>query len=144
MYEPSWLPLQLKTADIPANQQPDGLWTLVHPYVKVPAKLKIAAEGSWNYGDPADCGPDGSRKKGFDDKGLNASAPVGALIGKVGGSPADKPTTNAFTFVVGSYAVVVLDDKTEGAVYLTMNDLVDQFDKHSGSMKVTIHQARSG
>jgi hypothetical protein len=38
----------------------------------------------------------------------------------------------------------VLDDKAEGALYLTMNNLVDQFDKHSGSVKVTIFQARSG
>jgi hypothetical protein len=144
MFEPNWLALELKTSKIPAKPEPNGLWTLVHPYVRGPAKLRIEAKGSWKYCESGECGPDGSRQQNFSDQRLSASAPLGALIGKIGGSPADKPGTNAFAFVAGTYTVVVLEDKTEGPLFLTMNDEVKHFDDHSGSVEVTISHARSG
>ena len=142
MIEPIWLPLDLRTDSVLAKP-PEGLWTLVHEYVKGPAKLRIQASGTWNYSGSTSCGADGARKAGFAQDSLNASAPLGALIGKIGGSPADRPDSRAFVFVAGSYAVVVFDDKVEGAFYLTMNDQISHFEEHSGSIKVKVEQARS-
>ncbi len=45
------------------------------------------------------CGPDGSRQAGILADALNPSAPLGTLIGKIGGSPADKSTSS---FVAGT------------------------------------------
>lgn len=143
MNQPSWRPLTLLTNAIPAR--PEALWTLVHEYVNGPCKLKITATGKWRYSSAKECGPDGCREAGFvSTDTLNSAAVLGALIGKVGGSPAEKPDTRAFTFVAGSYVVLVLDEKTEGALYLTMNDQPGHFDEHSGDVEVTIEEARSG
>jgi hypothetical protein len=81
--------------------------------------------------------------QGFSDTFLNQNAILGALIGKVGGSASDKPGPTSFSFVAGSFAVVVLDEKTEGALYLTMNDDPKQFPSHGGTVTVTIERARS-
>jgi hypothetical protein len=142
MNQPSWRALTLRTAKVPAK--PDALWTLIHDYLRGPCKLKMTATGVWNYASSKECGPDGLRDSGFPADGLNSSAPLGALIGKIGGSPADKPDARAFTFVAGSYVVFSLDEKTEGALYLTMNDQPGHFDEHSGEIEVAIEEARSG
>lgn len=138
MTEPAWLPLKLKTDKIVAK--PDALWTLVCEYIKGPMKLKIEATGTWEYSPTKSCGPDGSRQAGFLADALNPSAPLGTLIGKVGGSPADKPTSS---FVAGSFVVVVLDDKAEGALYFTMNDQISHFEEHAKEVTITVQQARS-
>jgi hypothetical protein len=138
MTEPAWLPMKLKTDKILAK--PDALWTLVCEYIKGPMKLKIEANGTWEYSPTKCCGPDGSRQAGFLADALNPSAPLGTLIGKVGGSPADKPTSS---FVAGSYVVVALDDKSEGALFFTMNDQVGHFEDHDKEVTITVHQARS-
>jgi hypothetical protein len=138
MTEPIWLPLILKTDKVLAK--PAALWTLVCEYLKGPLKLKIEATGSWKYAPTRFCGPDGSRLAGIPSDALNASAPLGALIGKIGGSPTDKPATS---FVVGSYTVIALDEKTEGALFLTMNDRIGHFEDHEQEVTVTIQQARS-
>lgn len=140
MIELVWLPLTLKTTEVPAK--PVSLWTLVHEYVKGPVKLRIQATGTWEYAPGKSCGPDGSRTGGFLSDGLIASAPVGALIAKVGGSPADKPDTRIVGFVVGSYTVFTVDDKTEGPLYFTMNDTPNQFDNHDKTITIAIQQAR--
>lgn len=142
MNQPSWRPLTLRTNVIPAR--PDALWTLVHEYVTGPCKLKITAKGKWHYASTKECGPDGSREAGFSSDTLNAVAVLGSLIGKIGGSPAEKPDAQAFTFVAGSYVVLAFDEKREGALYLTMNDQPGHFDEHSGNVEVTIEEARSG
>ena len=138
MTEPTWLPLKLKTDKIAAK--PDALWTLVCEYIKGPLKLKIEATGTWEYSPTKGCGPDGSRQAGILADALNPSAPLGTLIGKVGGSPADKPTSS---FVAGSYVVIALDDKAEGALFFTMNDQIGHFEDHDKEITITVQQARS-
>jgi hypothetical protein len=96
------------------------------------------------YSGSTSCGPDGSRNAGFSADALNPSALLGALIGKIGGSPAEKPDTATFTFAAGSYAIVVVGEKTEGPLYLTMNDQPTHFDEHAGSLTVAVETARSG
>jgi hypothetical protein len=142
MNQPSWRSLQLETAKIPAK--PEALWTLVHQYVHGPCKLKLSAKGKWKYSSARECGPDGYREAGVSSDALNSTALLGALIGKIGGSPAEKPGTDAFTFVAGSYVVLAVDKDTEGGLYLTMNDQPDHFDEHSEEIEVTIEEARSG
>ncbi len=141
MTEPTWLTLPLKTDKVLAK--PNGIWTLVCEYLKGPAKLRIEATGAWDYSPTKSCGPDGARSAGFLADALIASAPLGALIGKIGGSPAEKPDSRCMPFVAGSYAVVILDDKTEGALYFTMNDQVSHFDEHDKAVTISITQARS-
>jgi hypothetical protein len=142
MLEPVWMPLVLKTDIVPAK--PIALWTLVCGYVKGPAKLKIEASGTWEYSPAKLCGPDGIRSSGFLADALIASAPIGVLIGKIGGSAAEKPVDGkSLSFVVGSYTVIALDEKTEGALFLTMNDQIGQFDGHDKEVKIAVQQARS-
>lgn len=141
MIEPIWLPLTVKTPDIPA--QPASLWTLVHEYVKGPVKLKIEATGTWEYAPSKSCTPDGAREAGFVTDALMPSAMVGTLIAKIGGSPGDKPDSKNIGYIVGSFSVLALDEKTEGPLFLTMNDKVDQFVHHHQHVTVTIQEARS-
>ena len=137
MTEPIWTPLQLKTDQISAK--PLAIWTLVCDYVKGPLKLKVEATGTWDYSPSKSCGPDGSRQGGFPANALNPSAPLGALIGKIGGSTADKPLSS---FVIGSYTVIALDDKAEGPLYFTMNDQIEHFDDHDKFITIVVQQAR--
>jgi hypothetical protein len=37
----------------------------------------------------------------------------------------------------------VLDDKAEGALFFTMNDLVGHFEEHDKQVTITVYQARS-
>jgi hypothetical protein len=141
MIEPIWLPLATITKDIPA--QPASLWTLVHEYVKGPVKLRITATGTWDYAPSKSCGPDGTRDTAFSPEALMPSALIGTLVAKVGGSPGDKPDTKNIGFIVGSYSVIALDEKTEGPLFLTMNDRLDQFGNHEKKVTVTVEEARA-
>jgi hypothetical protein len=138
MPDPTWTTLTLKTKKVLAK--PDALWTLVYEYIKGPVKLKIEAKGTWEYSPTKACSPDGSREAGIVSDSLNSSAPVGTLIFKVGGSPAEKP---ASSFVAGSYTVVALDEKAEGGLFFTMNDQIGQFVEHDKDVEITVQQARS-
>ena len=81
------------------------------------------------------------RDAGFSQEMLNQAAGLGALVGKIGGSPADKADAK-LSFVAGSYVVLAFDEKVEGALYLTMNDEPKHFDQHDGQIEVAIDEAR--
>jgi len=138
MTEPTWLPLELKTNKV--NAKPDSIWTLVCEYIKGPMKLKIEASGTWEYSPTKECGADGVRQAGVPTSALNNAAPLGALIAKIGGSPAD---ISATSFIVGSYVILPITDANEGALFLTMNDQIDHFDDHGKELTIVIQQARS-
>lgn len=110
---------------VPAK--PDGgLWTLVCAYVDGPALLRIrATDDRWGYapGREAFCGPDGD-PCGLvqSDVCLLQTAPIGALIGKFGGSTGD--ARDAKPFVVGRDCVVRVPNEG-GPLYLTINDTAD-------------------
>ena len=67
---------------------------------------------------------------------LTADALAGALIGKIGGSTGT--IKGATIFLVGSESVIEVDDKTQGPLYLTINDIPAGMKDNSGSLKVTI------
>jgi hypothetical protein len=140
MTELNWTELTPSTT-IPA--QPHGLWTVVLPYVQGPVKIKIEADGAWEFLPSTSCGPDGYVIGGLVSESLVPTAPIGALVGKVGGGTAEKPDADKSTvFSVGRFCVLVLPDGTGGALFLTMNDKPDWFPQHSGGITVKLSEAR--
>lgn len=113
-----------------------GLWTLVRTYVHGPHIIRIEAAGLWCPVAGLDaCGPDGLQHWAFGrDRLLTKKAPLGALIGKIGGS---NLTTDDDIFVVGSMAVLTID-KVSGPLFLTINDAPGCFDDNTGELQVTI------
>jgi hypothetical protein len=140
MTQPNWQVLTGVPHSVPAK--PRGLWTRVCDYIEGPVKLKLEANGEWAYSKKR-CGPDGAPQEGLVADALVPSAPLGTLVGKIGGSSADKPdVSKGLVFAVGSYCVVSLDNTARGALFLTMNDVVSRFDEHDGEISVTISEAR--
>jgi hypothetical protein len=114
-----------------------GLWTPVRTYLTAPVIIRIEAEGTWK---PVDflneCSADGLRHWIFGrDQLLTKKAPLGALIGKIGGS--NIATDEAEIFLVGSDAVISAE-KSVGPLWLTINDAPYSFDDNSGTLVVRI------
>ena len=118
--------------------KPEGIWTLVHEYVRAPALVEIEANGDeWEYAPGKKCsanGDLGSTLRSQD--AILPSAPVGALIAKVGGSTAG--TTDGRLFVVGKKALLQLDQNTNGPLFLTINDQLSGLQNNDKSIKVKI------
>ena len=140
--EPVWR--KLDQVDIPAK--PTGLWTKAINYVGPSRSLRFKAAGTWTWKDagsttntPRACGPDGDLEAGTVTGLLSADALPGALIGKIGGSSA--AIKNAAVFVVGAEAIVEVDDKTKGALYLSINDAPAGFADNDGKLQVTIWES---
>jgi len=135
---------------------PAGLpvWTLAVDYIAGTVKLKIEVEASdslWQYAPDQYCKAGGTTRN--DLAAILPAAPIGALIGKVGGSTADFPPpaaaggqpgtlpTSIKLFAVGVYAVIDVKDTESGPLFLTMNDTLAGFPNHAGTMKVKISLA---
>jgi hypothetical protein len=112
------------------------LWTLARSYVAASQIIRIEAQGLWRPVAGLDCcGPDGFQHWAFGrDRLLTAKAPLGALIGKIGGS---NIATDENTFVIGSVAVITVE-KIVGPLFLTINDAPNCFDDNTGELIVTI------
>jgi hypothetical protein len=91
---------------------------------------KPAAEGG-NKGGPkpispgppppsGTCGPDGDTHVAMSTDALFPDGLLGTLIGKIGGSSAT--VKNSGAFIIGSYCVIDVDDKTKGPLFRTIND----------------------
>jgi hypothetical protein len=65
---------------------------------------------------------------------------MGALLIKVGGSTAG--VGDGVVRVAGSYAVVQLDDRTRGPVFLTINDELTGLSDNSGELQVKLSIAQ--
>jgi PA-IL-like protein len=137
------MPIEWKKLDdqnsvvVPAKPA-TGLWTLVRTFVGNSQIIRIEAEGQWKPVSGLDlpCGADGLRHWIFGrDQLLCKKAPLGALIGKIGGS--NISTDDSEIFLVGSVAVLICD-KAAGPLYLTINDAPGCFDDISGALSVTI------
>lgn len=127
--------------------KPDGLWTLVREFVDGPAVMTIATttDATWSYADSAKarCGPDGDSAAVLSRmKCLLPSAPVGALIGKFGGSTADVAADKATMFVVGKFCVARVPDGG-GPLFLTINDESGGMENNSGSVEVEVGEPRA-
>jgi len=126
--------------EVPAK--PSGLWTLVGDYLRGPALVRFETDSKseWNYSPRVKCSPDGDFNALISPQGcLMPGAPVGALIGKIGGSSAGQ--SDGKLFLVGSFAVIEVDPNTHGPLYLTINDEISNMGNNEGSLKVTISMA---
>jgi hypothetical protein len=95
--------------------------------------LKLQVSGRWTplAGLP-ECGPDGLAGQPFpEDRLILPDCPVGALIGRIGGSSASvramTPATDAGEskpFPIGSYALLKLPEKVVGPLFLGFNILL--------------------
>jgi hypothetical protein len=132
----TWEPVGKQPLSVPARPA-TGLWTRVIDYVHAPLILRIGATGEWRpVPDLPPCGADGLHAWYLGRDWLPAkNAPLGALIGKIGGSISS--IDDATIFLVGSYSVLTLD-KQAGPLYLTINDAPAFLSDNSGELKVTI------
>lgn len=159
MTTPTWT--QVDTVKVDAK--PGGFWNLAIEFVPGPRLLRFrviekdkggkSVPLEWTVNDtvrsPVTCGPNGVALGDAKVSYLCPGAPVGALIGKLGGSLADVPDpTQAATpfgtkkvFAVGTYCVIKVADADSGPLYLTMNDEPASFYKHSGALHVEISSA---
>jgi hypothetical protein len=120
--------------EIPARPR-NGIWTPARGYLAAGSILRIEASGAWQPLAGTPCGADGLRHWAYGrDRLLTKNAPIGALIGKVGGGNAY--AADADIIVIGSLCVLKLD-KSEGPLYLTINDAQDGFDDNDGFLTVT-------
>jgi hypothetical protein len=96
----------------------------------------------WNYAQDRTCTADGDPKAPVNSANcLIPDAPPGSLIAKIGGSTAGKASDGVKSFVVGSFCVVDIDDKTKGTVYLTMNaDLMGLLER-TGQLPVRVYRS---
>lgn len=125
-----WTPLQ--TFSLPMSEISTP-WVVTPP--EIPdgtTHLKFVAKGTWKTIAAMDaCGPDGMAGREFAaEQLLHADCPVGALIGRFGGSTASlkAPEAEADTeggatkpFAVGSFAIVKLPKNFVGPVLLGFN-----------------------
>lgn len=126
----------LKDAKVPAK--PTGIWTLTHEFVTGPALVKVEATGTWSYssGRPS-CGPDGDLNALLSaDQMIASGVSPGALLIKVGGSTAG--VSDGLVRVAGSTAVIRIDEKTSGPIFLTINDAVSGFADNSGELDAKV------
>jgi hypothetical protein len=127
---------QQETHDVPAR--PEGrVWTMVRTQISAPAVIRIEASGTWHVANGLpECGPDGLRQWYYGrELLLTKKAPLGALIGKLGGSIGS--VDEAEIFVVGS-ATVLQIEKATGPLYLTINGAPAMFAAHMGSLTIKL------
>jgi len=128
--------LPLITSRVPAR--PDGLWTLVARDVEGGALLRItaSADARWSYSDTnlAICNANGDPRALISRaRCLHAEAPVGALIGKIGGSTAG--AADGHIFIVGTQCTTTVPD-AGGPLYLTINDEAGGMDNNANEMTI--------
>jgi len=122
--------------EVAAN--PKGIWSLVSEYVRGPALIKIEADDAkWKYSKADECTADGDLLSTISTQAcILQGAPVGALIGKIGGSTAG--TGDGTLFVVGRICIIELDASKRGPLYLTINDELTGLGNNDQKLKVKI------
>jgi hypothetical protein len=140
----------LKEYKIDHPRQITTPWLLVLDAVRESTHLEVKAAGRWTPagGLLGECEPDGLLDAAFQTERFVPDCPVGALIGKIGGSsasltpvwakpanppdpakPADPPPKPPVlaedrSFAIGSYCVIALPDKSIGPLYISFNGLI--------------------
>ncbi len=120
------LPAQQAPMAIMANQGWQSAYYFVHPG----DQLDITASGAWSH-DPADpqfsnlYGPPGVDL--FDARALLVSAPIGSLVGRIGDN---------LPFLIGEH--LTLTSEQRGKLWVSMNDIPDQFSDNTGSVGVVV------
>jgi hypothetical protein len=104
------------------NLELKAAWYRVVEHVAAGKLLKFDAKGEWAFfpGFAQKCGPDGFLGLPIPDARLMLpNAPVGALIGKIGGSTADQKDGTLFS--IGSFSIFAVPEKAGGPVYFGLN-----------------------
>ncbi len=131
---------QIAKKKVPANPT-TGVWTNIVDYIQGPRRLKFTAQGNWMFAK-------GSKQTTADgdlsvtanpNAMIVAAAPIGSLVGKIGGSTAGK--ADGTTYVIGSYCVLDLTEAKGGAPFLTVNDEAVALANNQGEIEVTIYDA---
>ena len=115
-------------------------WTPALEAIAPKRIYKFAAEGTWTInGASSPCTADGDDSAGMPAQDpVCAGTPLGALIGKLGGSSADR---TGMIFAIGRYCVIQFDDPKVGALYLGANHVPPLMAKIEGEIKVHIQMA---
>jgi hypothetical protein len=134
--------------DIPAGPV---IWTMAEDFVFGPVKVKIELidpEALWQYATDQYCKAGGTLRN--DLNSILPTAPIGALIGKLGGGTADIPppapsgmppgplAAGIRLFAAGAFAVIDVKDIDSGPLFLGMNDVLGGFANHGGKLKVRV------
>ncbi len=129
---------------IKAKPDGNGIWTVAYEYVEGPAIIRIEAnDGKWFYAPSKETTANGEINSMLSPKDtILPSAPVGAMIAKVGGSTAG--TSDGKLFVVGKMSVLQLDQYTSGPLFLTINDELTGLKDNTGEITVKISLRKSG
>ncbi len=125
--------------ELSIKANPAGTWTFVLESVKGITRLRINASEKWKSGGE-EFGPDGKRTGSVPRSAcLLATAPFGALIGKIGGSTAG--LSDGYVFPVGACCVIDVGEGSipkTGPLFLTINDALEGLEDNDGSIKVQI------
>lgn len=125
---------------VTVKAKPDGTWTFVDVLWSAPLRLQFAAAAGqkWNYSASGQCTADGDPQSLIDPaRTILGSGPVGAIIGKIGGSSAGA-SDGAATFLVGSRCAFETKADWRGILYLTINDEPRGMGNNSGEIEVVI------
>ena len=126
--------------DVKVPAKPAGIWTLALDWIEAPATLKLeASKETWSYAPGVEkIGADGHSASALKDC-IVASAPAGALVGKLGGSSASVSDTKPFP--VGAVTIIQVDVST-GPLFLTINDALSGYGNNDGIITVSIWSRR--
>jgi hypothetical protein len=159
MTQPNWNLVEIVKVDA----KPQGFWNVAISFVPGPRLLRFRVVDKDSAGatvptewtvrndavPPVLCSGNGVGAGENRATYLCPAAPLGALIGKLGGSPIDIPDgTTAATpfgtkkvFPIGNYCVIPVAAADSGPLYLTINDELRGFEKHAGALYVEMHDA---
>src|SRR5262249_38033156 len=102
-----------------------------------------AQEQKWTPESAGECTADGNMTAERSDSLLVTTAPVGALLAKIGGGSADvKPAADKVTvFAAGRHCVFTAAADKTGALYLGVNDTSASLARVTGQLQVTLSEA---
>ena len=139
----------------------EGFWTMALDWVSGPRLLKFSvsdkdAKGKtvvtkWTLVTGKECSANGDASASVA-AAICDGANMGALVGKIGGSAADRPgvalppTTPVSypgrkIFAAGALCTIRLDKDDGGPLFLTMNDEPGHFADHTGELHILIDEA---
>jgi len=141
MAQPTWRPV-LENLTVPEKK--GVAWSCALDFLPPGKLIKILVDPSatwkpnqFSVAVGADGDPGASRNPG---KLILESAPLGALIGRLGISSAG-PRTDELIFPVGRHCVLTVPPEKGGALYFGVNDAETLLGLVEGSLKVSIFES---
>lgn len=119
--------------------KPNGVWTFVDSIWTTPVRLVFKAyDQRWKYSPVHDCTADGDLQSMIDPaRTILGGGPVGAIIGKIGGSSAGVRDGTCL-FLVGQYCEVETKPEWKGPLFLTINDELKGLENNDGTIAVEV------